>query len=113
MNLKPLHPCYAPACGALTRERFCEQHKSLANAGRSSTEMGYDYQWQKARKSHLELYPLCTACGRLANTVDHIVPHKGNKRLFWDRSNWQSMCHSCHSKKTATEDMGGWNNKLK
>jgi 5-methylcytosine-specific restriction protein A len=29
--------------------------------------------------------------------------------LFWNRSNWQSLCHSCHSRKTASED-GGWGN---
>jgi 5-methylcytosine-specific restriction protein A len=29
--------------------------------------------------------------------------------LFWDRSNWQGLCHPCHSAKTATED-GGFGN---
>jgi 5-methylcytosine-specific restriction protein A len=42
--------------------------------------------------------------------VDHIIPHKGNMNLFWDKRNWQSMCGRCHSKKTAKED-GGFGNK--
>ncbi|ELK38933.1 HNH endonuclease, partial [Brevibacillus agri BAB-2500] len=44
-----------------------------------------------------------------ATVVDHIVPHKGDMRKFWDRMNWQALCASCHSKKTAKED-GGFGN---
>jgi 5-methylcytosine-specific restriction endonuclease McrA len=28
--------------------------------------------------------------------VDHIVPHRGDQGLFWDTSNWQSLCKKCH-----------------
>jgi 5-methylcytosine-specific restriction enzyme A len=36
-----------------------------------------------------------------AFAVDHVVPHRGNRTLFWDeQNNWQALCHSCHSKKT-------------
>ncbi|MBZ5498887.1 MAG: HNH endonuclease [Acidobacteriia bacterium] len=40
--------------------------------------------------------PLCGECervGRLTATavVDHIVPHKGDSRLFGDESNWQAL----------------------
>lgn len=38
--------------------------------------------------------------------VDHIIPHKGDMELFWDRNNWQAMAKECHDKKTATEDGG-------
>ena len=38
--------------------------------------------------------------------VDHIEPHKRDQRLFWDTSNWQSMCKPCHDSKTATRDGG-------
>lgn len=41
-----------------------------------------------------------------ASVVDHIVPHKGDQKLFWRRSNWQSLCKRCHDVKTATEDGG-------
>ncbi|MFD1675419.1 HNH endonuclease signature motif containing protein [Alicyclobacillus fodiniaquatilis] len=40
--------------------------------------------------------------------VDHKVPHKGDKKLFWDSKNWQPMCKSHHDAKTAREDMGAW-----
>lgn len=39
-----------------------------------------------------------------ASVVDHVVPHKGDMKLFWDRNNWQSMNKKCHDKKTAHED---------
>jgi 5-methylcytosine-specific restriction protein A len=43
-----------------------------------------------------------------ATVVDHVIPHKGDKALFWDESNWQPMCAPCHSSKTVKEDMGKW-----
>lgn len=39
-----------------------------------------------------------------ATVVDHIIPHRGDNKLFWDKSNWQSLCKRCHDKKTMTED---------
>lgn len=39
--------------------------------------------------------------------VDHVVPHRGDKNLFWNaRGNWQALCVSCHSRKTVKEDGG-------
>lgn len=59
--------------------------------------------------------PLCVHCfkeGRYisAKIVDHIIPHKGDMKLFWDSENHQPLCESCHNKKTAKED-GGFGNK--
>ena len=39
-----------------------------------------------------------------ATVVDHITPHRGDKKLFWDEDNWQPLCKRCHDKKTMTED---------
>jgi 5-methylcytosine-specific restriction protein A len=37
-----------------------------------------------------------------ADLVDHVVPHRGDPSLFWDElNNWQSLCSSCHARKTA------------
>ena len=44
--------------------------------------------------------------GQQMAVVDHIIPHKGDKVLFWDRSNWQPLCKTCHDTKTAREDGG-------
>lgn len=66
------------------------------------------------RKRQLSIHPECQECmreGRLvrATECDHIKPHKGDKKLFFDANNLQSLCASCHSRKTAKED-GGFGN---
>lgn len=40
----------------------------------------------------------------MATVVDHIKPHRGDQKLFWDRSNWQPLCEHHHNVKTMTED---------
>lgn len=68
----------------------------------SSSERGYGYRWQMARRRFLDQHPLCLMCnaeGRVeaATVVDHITPHRGDQRLFWREDNWQPLCASCHS----------------
>jgi 5-methylcytosine-specific restriction protein A len=46
-----------------------------------------------------------------ASVVDHIKPHKGDKRLFWDMKNHQPLCKRCHDVKTAKFDSGFGNIK--
>lgn len=41
-----------------------------------------------------------------ADTVDHIKPHRGDVGLFWDSTNLQSLCHTCHSKHKANIEQG-------
>lgn len=69
---------------------------------RTSSERGYTWRWHKARTAFLRENPLCVMCraeGRTteAQVVDHIVPHRGDEKLFWDRSNWQSLCKPHHN----------------
>ena len=54
--------------------------------------------------------PLCVEClkeGRTepATVVDHIIPHRGDRELFWQKSNWQSLCAYHHGVKTAKETL--------
>ena len=110
--------CQIPSCGnEATRGKFCAEHyrarkKHGQRKETNSNRAGYTYKWQQARKIFLMMHPLCVKCGEPATDVDHIIPHKGNHELFWDRDNWQPLCHHCHSVKTATED-GGWGRKAK
>lgn len=83
----------------------------------TSAKRGYGYKWQQARKGYLAKHPLCVECeasGRVtpATDLDHVIPHKGDMALFWDRSNWQGLCRTHHSAKTARED-GGFGNRQK
>lgn len=40
----------------------------------------------------------------MATVVDHIKPHRGDQKLFWDRGNWQPLCEHHHNVKTMTEN---------
>lgn len=67
----------------------------------SSAARGYGSRWQKARATFLQQHPLCRnheSRGLVvaATVVDHIVPHRGDQKLFWDTSNWQALCKQCH-----------------
>ena len=67
-------------------------------------------RWRDLREQKLNADPLCVECmrngiTRLANVVDHIVPiNQGGEELAWD--NIQSMCQSCHNKKSGRESRG-------
>ena len=83
----------------------------------TAASRGYGHRWQKAREGFLRAHPLCArheARGEVvaAEVVDHIVPHKGDLSLFWNRSNWQPLCKRCHDIKTACED-GGFGRRVK
>lgn len=72
----------------------------------------YNRRWDTARKTFLRRHPLCRYCeqiGRLtpATVVDHIVPHRGDQRLFWDTSNWQSLCTTHHNSTKQAEERAG------
>ncbi|RFB28226.1 HNH endonuclease [Brevibacillus sp. VP] len=113
-------PCMFPRCPELTEGQYCIKHKKDTgqkyNRERgTSSQRGYDSRWRKARKSFLSSNPLCVHCKEqrkltAATVIDHIIPHKGDMVLFWDENNWQSLCASCHNRKTARED-GGFGNR--
>lgn len=63
----------------------------------SASDRGYDSRWQKARLAYLAKHPDCVMCGKPATVVDHIEPHRGDQRLFWDSKNWQSLCTPDHN----------------
>lgn len=42
-----------------------------------------------------------------AVAVDHIVPHRGDSKLFWDRSNWQPLCIPHHNSTKQREEKRG------
>lgn len=124
---RPRRPCARPGCvdWAENGKSYCARHyaewqesrrrmkeearkKYLAECDakrKTATQRGYNTAWQKARKSYLIQHPICVKCGRPATDVDHIIPHRGDTKLFWDTANWQSLCHECHSQKTYAEVM--------
>lgn len=52
--------------------------------------------WRRVRANILAANPFCYRCGRIADTVDHIVPiSKGGAQL--DPANLRPACKSCNS----------------
>lgn len=62
-----------------------------------------DSRWAKMRSRTLRAKPLCAVCGKLAADVDHIQPHRGDPKLFFDLGNIQPICKPCHKSKTRRE----------
>lgn len=115
---KAKRPCLVQSCkDYASNQGYCEQHqnkiKQKDRERGTAHQRGYDAKWSKARDAFLEANPLCVECRKVgyinpATVVDHIIPHKGDKDLFWDETNWQPLCETHHNIKTATEDRGGW-----
>lgn len=83
------------------------------NSGRFWTSWYSSRRWQSMRAQLFARSPYCIYCkkreGRVikATIADHIVPHKGNKSLFWDEENLQPLCKKCHDSDKAREEAGG------
>lgn len=105
----PKRPCKRPGCAALVTSGYCAAHAASGREDRpSAAARGYDRRWQRYRLMFLRRNPLCAGCQRVsAEHVDHIQPVKGPADpLFWEPTNHQGLCASCHSQKTAREDGG-------
>ena len=114
MPYKPRKPCRHPGCPELidSDKIYCDKHLPLhPEVTRSASERGYGRRWQKASRLFLQEHPFCVECLKedppryvKATVVDHIVPHRGDAHLFWDKNNWQPLCKRHHDLKTGRED---------
>lgn len=93
---------------------YCPAHKPRPKDQRTAESAAWHRlyltpEWtDDLRPGQLLREPYCRECARhgvrtRATDVDHIQPHKGDWQRFTDRSNLQSLCHSCHSRKTLAE----------
>lgn len=115
MPMGAKRPC-AGRCGQLVSRGYCEGCIAKGkgrDARPSAARRGYGSRWQKASKAYLKAHPIAVDWfGRhgdrvfAAVVVDHIVPHRGDMKLFWDSSNWQGLTKIDHDEKTAREDGG-------
>lgn len=140
MPPRPLRPCKNLVCPKTTRSvsGYCEicepdallkkkiEERQKDQKRGTAAQRGYDGRWRRERQEFLRAtvlrqrlreYPCCETClanGKItqATVVDHIIPHRGNYELMWDRENWAALCGSCHNVKTAKED-GAFGNPRK
>ena len=71
-------------------------------------------RWKRLREAQLRKAPLCQCehhrgkdTGWPADVVDHITPHRGSRRLFFDANNLQSMNKACHDRFKQSQEAGG------
>ena len=111
MASKPLRPCKHPGCPELTRDGWCLKHRPR-HQRRDSAEYHAWYGesvWTKQlRPQQLIREPFCRVCAAQglrtrATVVDHIRPFRGDRGLFLDPTNHQSLCKHHHDQKTAQE----------
>lgn len=112
------HGCWRLAEKGSSR---CDRHNAKkehyqAHPRGSSTQQGYGSRWRRYRLAFLTANPLCIHCladgvTTPATVVDHIKPHRGDARLFWDPDNHQPLCKRHHDAKTARE--GRWGGGIK
>ena len=109
---KPMRMCNAPGCQRLTSEGYCPDHKPKAERKESAAwhhlYTNPRFGWKRRRDAQLAREPFCRECAKhglrvQATDADHVVPHRGNLDLFL-RGELQSLCHSCHSRKTMQEN---------
>ena len=94
-------------CGGRIRNNECDRCGPVQQQEYrgTSAERGYGGRWQRESERYKREHPLCVACeaqgvasgqrGRTGVLVDHIVPASMCPDLFWDQSNWQTLCHHC------------------
>lgn len=113
MAMKPLRPCRHPGCCVLVSGGYCVAHEPPKEDRRSEASKAWRWMyststWKQLRGRQLLEEPFCRECARRgqrskATDVDHIQDHKGSWNLFTDPENLESLCHSCHSRKTMRE----------
>jgi len=102
----PLRYCAEPTCGELVERGRCAYHarqRERARPNQTARRWYYTARWRALRIQVLSDEPVCRECDRLpSHDVDHIVPHRGDEALFWDRANLQGLCVRCHARKTGS-----------
>jgi 5-methylcytosine-specific restriction endonuclease McrA len=69
-------------------------------------------EWQDIRRQRFAMEPYCRYCTEAGRTIraiscDHVIPHRGDRSLFFDINNTASLCGHCHdSRKQRAEVLG-------
>jgi 5-methylcytosine-specific restriction endonuclease McrA len=105
---RPLQACTEPGCPARVLRGRCEAHTLAPRQEHARDNVAVRRWYRTARWIRLRRAVLvdaayqCQGCQavQVALEVDHIRRHGGDPVLFWDRSNLQTLCSTCHTKKT-------------
>ena len=72
--------------------------------GRLKIDRMYDTDWLNYSRKFLAINQECYACGKKSEVTDHLVPHKGDDKLFKQLDNHIPLCKKCHNTITAKFD---------
>jgi 5-methylcytosine-specific restriction protein A len=102
----PLHPCPRNGCPVLVQRGYCPTHareKEQQRYNADTRKWYYTKDWKLLRQLTLAKDPVCVQCKVAPSTlVDHVVPHRGDRALFFSLGNLQGLCARCHGQKTAS-----------
>lgn len=112
MPTRPSRPCRIGTCpNPATSRGRCVVHTKPDELQRHrfGPAIYNDRRWRGVhglRAQILREQPLCVLCeaqGRvtLASVADHVIPHRGNAQLAFDRTNVRALCAPCHGRVTA------------
>ena len=114
MPWAPPRPCVVNGCPTLVSTPGlyrCQKHQAAYESARAAKDMRprqyTDQRWRRLRARFLQHHPDCEHCGKPASQVDHIIPRREGGSDHW--SNLRPLCSSCHSRRTARDQPGGWN----
>ena len=115
---RALRVCPTPGCPQLTKGGRCPKCARTADQKRgTAAQRGYTARAHQAfRHTVLDRDPICVICHLVAATVaDHWPTSKRDLDDAGLNSNdptrGRGLCASCHSRETATNQPGGWNNR--
>lgn len=121
MPRRAMQVCPTPGCPTLTVAGRCPACLAKASHSRGSARAkGYDTRWQRTRQAYLRAHPYCecddcTAKPMLLRPVATEVNHLDGLGPLAPRghdwTNLQAMTKAHHSRHTAREQPGGWNDR--
>lgn len=102
--------CAFPGCSTLVvmSVRYCETHEEEMRRRYDEERggprsRGYSKHWDKVSQAYRASHPVCEECEKLGKVTPSVVTHhikavsEGGE--WFDESNLQALCASCHSKK--------------
>jgi len=89
-----------PGYTAKLRNAQARMAKADANRDLEARKL-YNKSWSRRSKRLRREFPSCALCfekGKIvtATVVDHWLPHRGDRDLFWMESNHIPLCKPCH-----------------
>ena len=92
---------------------FCSEHGGLEHTNDGKDNAYNNPAWRTIRRAQLSKQPLCQSCltrGQVTSAlhVDHVFPWRHIGEHAFINNIFQSLCHECHSHKTAQERKGNY-----